>query len=331
MDKLTLPRLGLGCAPLGELFTRLSEDQAKATLEQAWDAGIRYFDTSPFYGHGKSEHRVGAFLRNHDRSQFIVSTKVGRVYEATNDPNFDPAPWSGGLPFQPEFDYSYDGIMRSWEDSLQRLGLSRVDALLIHDLDPGFHDTENLDRSWRDLITSGFKALTELRSSGAIRAVGAGINTMGLIPRFLGELDLDLFLVAMPYTLLDQNVLNEEFPLCQERDIGIVIGAVFASGILVTGAIDGARYAYQPAPQAIIKKTRKIESICHEFSVPLPAAALQFPLAHPQVVSVIPGALAPEHIDTHTVNLAHPIPVEFWTKLKGEGLMHANAPVPVRR
>lgn len=325
---LALPPLGMGCAPLGELFSRLSNAQATATLQAAWDAGIRYFDTSPFYGHGKSEHRVGAFLRDRERSEFMISTKVGRLYKATADRGFDPSPWLGGLPFQATFDYTYDGIMRSWEDSLQRLGLSRVDALLIHDLDPEFHDAARLDRCWRDLADSGFAALDELRSCGAIRAAGAGINLPGLIPRFLTEFDLDLFLVAMPYTLLSQATLAEDFPLCEKAGARVVIGAVFASGILVTGAVDGARYGYQDAPAGIVEKTRRIQSICDAFAVPLPAAALQFPLAHPQVTSVIPGALDPSHIHGHVAHLAHAIPGEFWVRLKEEGLLDASAPVP---
>ncbi|MEE2874138.1 MAG: aldo/keto reductase, partial [Candidatus Latescibacterota bacterium] len=229
-----LSTLGFGGAPLGELFDPVSETEAQETLQAAWDAGIRYYDTAPFYGYGKSEHRLGHFLRQQKRKDFILSSKVGRVLTATRDlDSFDKGGWIGGLPFDYRFDYSYDGIMRSWEDSLQRLGLSSIDVLLIHDLDSFFHDSEQrFSAHVNQLITSGWRALDELRSQGLIKAVGTGLNRMGALPRLIDAVDLDLSIVAMPYTLLDQEVLEEEFPLCEEHGVRIVIGAVFASGIL---------------------------------------------------------------------------------------------------
>jgi D-threo-aldose 1-dehydrogenase len=223
----TITELGFGSAGLGDLFDLLSEEQAQQTLQAAWDAGIRYYDTAPFYGYGKSEHRLGHFLRQQPRNDFVVSTKVGRVLKPTrNHETFDGGFWRGGLPFDFVWDYSYDGIMRSYEDSLQRLSLSCIDLLLIHDLDFGNFPTESLlNAHLHELATSGWRALDELRSTGAIKAVGAGINISGMIPRLLDVVDLDMFLVAMPYTLLDQSVLEEEFPRCAERDVGIVIGA----------------------------------------------------------------------------------------------------------
>ena len=322
--------LGFGCAGLGDLFDILSEEQAQLTLKAAWDAGIRYFDTAPYYGYGKSEHRLGHFLRQQPRNEFVVSTKVGRVLKPTrNHETFDSGFWRGGLPFEHVFDYSYDGIMRSYEDSLQRLSLSSVDLLLIHDLDFGNFPTEALlNAHLYELATSGWRALEELRSSGAAKAVGAGINISGMIPRLLDLLDLDMFLVAIPYTLLDQGVLEEEFPRCAEGEVGIVIGAVFASGILATGPVQDARYAYAPASEEILEKTRRIAEACKRHNTPLGAAAMQFPLAHPLVASIIPGALEPQHVEKNVELFQHDISSALWVELKEEGLIREDAPAP---
>jgi D-threo-aldose 1-dehydrogenase len=325
-----LTQLGMGGAPLGDLFERVPEAQAQATIQAAWEAGVRYFDTAPFYGYGQSEHRFGHFLRQQERRQFAISTKVGRVFKATRDLDaFDRGFWAGGLPFEFYFDYGYEGIMRSWEDSLQRLGLNSVDLLLIHDLDSFFHDSEQrFSAHLNRLITSGWRALEELRSAGLVKGLGAGINRMGAVPRLLDAVDLDFFIIAMPYTLLDQKALDGEFPLCQERGVHIVIGSVFASGILATGPVEGAKYAYAPAPPDILEKTRRMEAVCRRHRVPLAAAALQFPLAHPLVSAVIPGALAPGHIHRNVELFHHPIPEDLWSELKAEGLLRQDAPTP---
>ena len=325
-----LSTLGFGGAPLGELFDPVSETEAQETLQAAWDAGIRYYDTAPFYGYGKSEHRLGHFLRQQERKDFILSSKVGRVLTATRDlDSFDKGGWIGGLPFDYRFDYSYDGIMRSWEDSLQRLGLSSIDVLLIHDLDSFFHDSEQrFSAHLNQLITSGWRALDELRSQGLIKAVGTGLNRMGALPRLIDAVDLDLSIVAMPYTLLDQEVLEEEFPLCEEHGVRIVIGAVFASGILVSGPTEGARYAYNTASPEILDKTRRIQEVCQRHDVPLPAAAMQFPLGHPLVSATIPGAMEPSHIQTNAKWFQHEIPADMWAELKTEGLLREDAPTP---
>ncbi len=325
-----LSTLGFGGAPLGELFDPVSETEAQETLQAAWDAGIRYYDTAPFYGYGKSEHRLGHFLRQQKRKDFILSSKVGRVLTATRDlDSFDKGGWIGGLPFDYRFDYSYDGIMRSWEDSLQRLGLSSIDVLLIHDLDSFFHDSEQrFSAHVNQLITSGWRALDELRSQGLIKAVGTGLNRMGALPRLIDAVDLDLSIVAMPYTLLDQEVLEEEFPLCEEHGVRIVIGAVFASGILVSGPTEGARYAYDTASPEILDKTRRIQEVCQRHDVPLPAAAMQFPLGHPLVSAIIPGAMEPSHIQTNAKWFQHEIPADIWAELKTEGLLREDAPTP---
>ena len=325
-----ISELGFGGAPLGDLFEEVSDECAQSTLQAAWDAGIRYFDTSPYYGYGKSEHRLGYFLRGQKRQEFALSTKVGRVFKAARDlKSFDKGGWVGGLPFTFHFDYSYDGIMRSWEDSLQRTGLNAVELLLIHDLDSFFHDSEQRFSAYvNQLITSGWRALYELRSQGLIKGIGAGLNRMGALPRLLDAVDLDFCIIAMPYTLLDQQVLDEEFPLCQEHGVNIVIGSVFASGILVNGPVEGARYAYEPASEEILEKTRRIKAVCQRHGAPLPAAAMQFPLAHPLVTSIIPGAMAPEHIATNAGWFQHPIPAALWEELKHEGLLRPDAPTP---
>jgi D-threo-aldose 1-dehydrogenase len=321
--------IGYGAAPLGDLFEDVPENLAQETLHSAWDAGIRYYDTSPFYGHGKSEHRVGDFLRQKSHDDFILSTKVGRVFTAARDlKTFDRGLWSNPLPFNFYYDYSYDGIMRSYEDSLHRLGLHSVELLLIHDIDPFFHNEAQIQAYLNQLFTSGWRALDELKSSGAIRGVGAGVNMVGMIPRFLDMMPLDFFIIAIPYTLLDQDALDVDLPLCAEHNVGIVIGAVFASGILVTGPTENATYRYSPAPPEILEKTQRIQQICGQHKVSLPAAALQFPLGHPSVASVIPGAIQPAYITSNLENYNQKIPADLWTELKEAGLLRKDAPVP---
>ena len=321
---------GLGTAPLGDLFVALSEQTAQETLQAAWDVGVRLFDTSPFYGNGKSEHRVGHFLRQQPRDEFVLSTKVGRVFRPVrNSAEFENGGFLGALPFEFTVDYSYDGIMRSYEDSLQRLSLPSIDLLVIHDLDFYFYETEaRVNAYLTQLFTSGWRALDELRRHGLIKGVGAGINELGMIPRFLDLVDLDFFLVAYGYNLLTQAMLAEEFPLCAQRGISIIVGAVFASGILATGAVPGAHYFYAPASPEIIAKTDRIAQVCQRFETPLPCAALQFLLAHPTVAAIIPGALEPAHVQANFDLLQHPIPGELWATLKSEGLLEKDAPTP---
>lgn len=323
-------QLGLGGASLGELFVKVSEEDALATVRAAWDHGIRYFDTAPWYGRGLSELRMGAGLRDRPRDEFVLSTKIGRWLRAPADPDtFSTAPWTGGAPFEVVFDYTYDGIMRAYEQSQLRLGIARYDLAVIHDLDLLYHAPE---AKWAayfgQLAASGWRAVTELKAARLIRGVGFGINQRGMIPRFLDALDPDFFLVAMPYTLLHQEVLDEEFPRCEERGVGFVIGAVFQSGILATGAIVGATYDYAPARPEALERVRRVEAICARHSVPLAAAALQFPLGHPSVAAVIPGAFRPEQVERNVASFRHPIPADLWAELKHEGLLRADAPVP---
>jgi len=332
---LALPAMGLGCGTLGDPDEVISEAQAQATLQAAWDGGIRYFDTAPWYGNTKSEHRLGHFLRQQPRQEFTVTTKVGRVYFRPDDPaGFGHSPWmarwKGGLPFDLRFDYSRDGLLRSYEDSLMRLGLNRVDALVIHDLDFRHQKTEEGVARALDVLENegGYRLLRDLKEAGEIKAIGVGINHDGMIKRFLERFEIDYFLIAMPYTLLDQTAMDREFDLCAEHGAGVVIGAVFASGILAHGAGEGGRYAYQPASAEIIERVRRMEAVCTRFGTALSTAALQFPLAHPLVASVIPGANSPGQVAQNLDALSASVPGELWIELKSAGLLRSDAPVP---
>lgn len=317
--------MGLGAAHLGGMYNRVDGTLAQATLTAAWDNGIRYFDTAPFYGRGLSEHRLGSFLIDRPRSEFVVTTKVGRVLHRPADPeHFDRAPWDGGLNFEIEFTYSYEGVMRAYEQSLMRLGLDTVDALMIHDPEAVKDDAAMM----RDLVEGAGRALAELRRSGDIKAYGMGLNAAASLTDIAPRLDIDFAIVAMPYTLLDQSALNAGLQRCTDENIGIIIGAPYASGILATGPGPDARYRYRSAPEDIQERVRRIQAICVAHGIDLPAAALQFPLAHPAVVSIIPGSARPQEVTANIAYLTQPIPASFWADLKTEGLIDAAAPVP---
>jgi D-threo-aldose 1-dehydrogenase len=326
---LELPVFGLGTAHVGELYSKVSEPDSQATFDAAWNAGVRYYDTAPWYGRGLSEHRTGAFLRTKPRDEFKITTKVGRTLHRPKDPaHFDRAPWTGGLNFEVRFDYSHDGIMRSYEQALQRLALDTVDALVIHDMDEMFHAPEVLARHQRDLSSSGISALQELKKSGDIKAYGMGINTGEALSKIASQVDIDFCIVAMPYTLIDQASLHAGMADCVRRGVSVIIGAPFASGILVTGSGGNAKYGYAAASPQVEEKVRGIEAVCKAHDVALPAAALQFPLAHPAVVAIIPGAARPLEVTQNVASLGTPIPGAFWSDLKSRGLIDADAPVP---
>ena len=325
--EVELTQFGFGTASLGDIFALVSEEEAQATLQTLWDHGIRYFDTAPLYGWGLSEHRVGNFLYQKPRDEFVLSTKVGRILRAPAIKEGFKAPWfKGGLPYDHVFDYSYDGIMRSYEDSLQRLRLNRIDLLAIHDLE-ALHHGEGLQVFRDQLSSGGWRALEELRSTGEVRAIGAGINEIGVISWFLEYFDLDFFILARHYTLLEQEALDEALPLCRERDIGIILASVFNSGILVTGTSEDAKYVYEIAPPEIIEKVKQLERVCHRHNVSLAAAAIQFPLAHPCVTTVIPGALHPREVEEDLGYFQEEIPSALWAELKAEGLLRRDAPI----
>ena len=264
-------QLGMGGASLGDAREIYPEHQAEATLEAAHAAGIGYFDTSPWYGNGKSELRFGRVLRTKPRDSFVLSTKVGRVHLRPADPdNYAHPRWVGGLPFEPRFDYTRDGVLKSYEHSLTRLA-STGRPTSIHDLDPRHQQSqEGVAQALHQLCNQGgYQALADLKARGEIKAIGAGVNHVGMISRFLERCDIDFFLVAMPYTLLEQEALDGELQLCQEKGISIVIGAPFASGILARGPAPGALYRYQPAEPEIIDKATRIAAVCARHNVPL--------------------------------------------------------------
>jgi len=330
---LELPRLGLGGASLGNIFNVVPEAEADATIDAAWDAGVRFYDTSPWYGRGLSEHRIGRGLYLRPPGEAIVSTKVGRVLFPPDDiAAFEASErsWPNGLKFQHRHDYSYAGVMRSYEQSLQRLRRNRVDVLVIHDLDLANLGTEERVNQHLDELEAGggMRALEELKAAGLIKAIGAGVNRVGTIPRFLERFELDFFLVALPYTLAEQPVLDTEFPLCEQRGVGVIIGGVFASGILATGPVPGARYNYQIANDEQRTRIGRIEAVCERYGVPLAAAALQFTLHHPIVASVIPGAFHPDHPRRNVRSMRVEIPADLWGELKHAGLLRHDAPTP---
>ncbi|MBN9315421.1 MAG: aldo/keto reductase [Devosia sp.] len=323
---LRLPPMGFGAAHLGGMYNRVSGETAHATLKAAWDNGIRFFDTAPYYGRGLSEHRVGDFLIDKPRDEFVITTKVGRYFKRPADPrNFDRTPWGGGLNMEIVWDYSYDGILRAYEQSLLRLGLDTVDALLIHDpeaaADPNGPKLE-------DLTASGYKALEELKRSGQIKAIGMGLNAAPSLATIAPLVPLDFCIVAMPYTLLDQTALTTGLKRCVDENISVIIGAPYASGILATGPGPNARYRYGIAEPDIQDKTRRIQAVCARHGVSLQAAALQFPLAHPAVVSVIPGGARPEEVTANIGFIEETIPAALWSDLRNEGLIDPEAPTP---
>jgi D-threo-aldose 1-dehydrogenase len=323
-------QLGMGGASLGDMREVLPEAQASATVEAAHAAGIGYFDTSPWYGNGKSELRFGHVLRTKPRDSFVISTKVGRVHARPADPDAYRHPgWVGGLPFEPRFDYTRDGVLKSYEMSLARLGLNRVEALLIHDLDPRHQRSEaGVDRGLDQLDAGGgYRALADLKARGEIAAIGAGINLAGMIPRFLERWPVDFFLVAMPYTLLDQGGLDE-LDMCAERSVSVVIGAPYASGVLVRGPRPDALYDYRPATPEVLARAQRIFDVCRRHDVPLAAAALQFPFGHPSVAAVIPGPVAPEEVRSNLAWMRRDVPQALWAELGSEGLVRQDAPTP---
>ncbi|MBV8103118.1 MAG: aldo/keto reductase [Hyphomicrobiales bacterium] len=322
--------LGLGTAPLGDLFDRVEDNEAAAVIAAALDGGVRYFDTSPWYGRGQSEHRLGRALYRRNRDELVISTKIGRLLRRPRKPGPIRDQWIGGLNFETLYDYGYDGVMRSFEDSLQRLGINSIDLLLVHDLDSWIHkNPARLDAYFAQLITGGWRALAQLRDSGAIKGIGAGLNARETIPRFLDLFDIDFFLLAMRYTLLETDVLDDEFPRCAERGVGIVIGGGYNSGILATGAVPGAMYNYEPAGPQILERVARIEAVCKRWNVPLAAAALQFPLGHPIVASIIPGAIATKQVEQNLAAFRHKVPADLWAELKHAKLVRADAPTPV--
>jgi D-threo-aldose 1-dehydrogenase len=324
---LAVTTLGFGGAPLGDLYARLDEASAVATVETALAAGVTLLDTSPLYGHGLSEHRIGAALRRSGRKDVVISTKIGRVALPFAGRG-DGSGYLGGLPHGMRFDYSYDGAMRSLEQSALRLGVDRLDIVLIHDVDVWTHGQDMIERRFSEAMDGAYRALDDLRSAGAVKAIGVGVNEAGMCERFARAGDFDTMLLAGRYSLLEQPALASFMPLAQEKGIGLMLGGVFNSGILATGPVAGAKYNYRPAPPDILARVAAIEAVCTRHGVPLRRAALQFPLGHPAVASLVMGAVRPEEVADQAAEIAAPVPAALWTELKAEGLLGADVPVP---
>jgi len=315
---LFVTRMGMGCAALGSLYHEVTDDSARQSVEVAWSRGINYFDTAPLYGHGRSEERLGRVLRTLPRDSFVISTKVGRVLCPADSNRVESAYFEKPAAFEPVFDFSYEGVMRSFEESLRRLGLDRVDILLIHDPDDHYQDA----------LLGAYPTLHELRSQGAVKAIGVGMNQTHLLAQFAREGDFDCFVLAGRYTLIDHSGLKEILPLCEQKGISVIIGGPYNSGILASGAVSGAKFNYQDAPAEIVERVRKLEEVCRRHSVPLKAAAVQFPLAHPAVASVIPGPRSAVEVEENLAQMAVPIPGDFWRDLQTDNLLPDEAPVP---
>ncbi|CAN5234312.1 aldo/keto reductase [soil metagenome] len=325
---LMVTDMGFGAAPIGNFLKPISEETSNAMVQRAWNSGMRYFDTAPLYGHGLSELRLGHSLRWKPRNDFVISSKVGRVLQPASRDSIDFAPWVDAAPFKFHFDYSYDGAMRSLEDSLQRMAIERIDIAFIHDCDVFNHGAEQQKIYFKQAMEGAYKALLKMREQGMVKAIGFGVNEWQVCHEALKQGDFDGFLLAGRYTLLEQDSLDEFLPECERRGVAIVIGGGLNSGILATGAVPGAKYNYAPAPAHIMEKVRKIESVCAEYGVPLAAAALQFLIAHPAVASHVPGTRTVEQMDQNVAWVGHPIPPAFWQDLKRKGLLRQDAPTP---
>ena len=326
---IEIDMLGFGCASMGNLYHTVSDSESLEILEAAWNCGFRYFDTAPHYGQGLSERRIGDLLRQFSHEDYVLSSKVGRLLQSAGYAT-ERHGFLSPMPFDIVYDYSYDGVMRSYEDSLQRLGLDRIDILYMHDIGAVTHGPAN-EQLFPIAMDGGFRAMDKLRREGCVSAIGLGVNEIEVCEAAMAHGDWDCFLLAGRYTLLEQLALDSFMPKCVEKNCSIVIGGPYNSGILATG-ISGTgpwHYDYGPAPESVVGKVAAIETVCADFAVPLAAAALQFPLSHPAVVSVIPGIGKVGRVQ-QTLELYNTvIPDRFWSALLAKGLIHASTPVPM--
>ncbi len=320
---LSLTMLGLGSAPMGGLYSPTSYAEAQATTEAAWAHGIRYFDTAPYYGYTRSERRLGALLSDRDRGTYAISTKAGRLMVPDESVGDEENGWVRPLPFRPTYDYTYDAVLKSFEDSQQRLGVVRIDILYIHDIGRYTHGDRH-EHYWHQLTSGGgFRALLELRRSGRVTAIGLGVNETEVVQDAMQEADLDVVMLAGRYTLLEQMSL----PLlekCARAGTGIVIAGPFNSGVLAGNN----KFNYEDAPSEIVQRVQALKAVCDRFDVTLPAAALHFPMAHPAVVSCVTGARSAEQLQTNVAWFENSIPAELWTELRKLGLVDEAAPLP---
>lgn len=318
--------MSFGAAPIGNFNRSFTDAEARGMVDQAWDLGVRYFDTAPGYGRGLSEYRLGHALHERRVDDYVVSTKVGRVLRPAS---FTPAsdPWVQGPPFEAYFDYTYDGVMRSFEDSLQRLLTDHVDIVLMHDIDRFTHGSHQKEM-FETAIGSGFKALEELRAQGAVAAIGVGVNEADVCAEAVRRTDADCVLLAGRYTLLEQEPLDDLLPLCSERGIGVVLGGVYNSGVLATGPIEGARFNYGPAPAKVVERAARLQAHCARHDVALAAAALQFAAAHSAVSTICTGSRDQKQQAQAAAWFEESIPPQLWDDLRADDLIREDAPTP---
>jgi D-threo-aldose 1-dehydrogenase len=315
---LALTELSLGCAQLGNLYREVSDDDATATVDQAWDLGVRYFDTAPHYGLGLSERRLGTALARRSRTDYVLSSKVGRILAPIDVASgLDDEGYVVPATHRRTWDFSRDGIRRSLEESLDRLGLDRLDIVYLHDP----------DEHWDDVLRTGYPALDELRADGLVRAIGAGMNQSAMLADLVRSTDVDLVMIAGRYTLLEQSALDDLLPLCRARGVGVVAAGVFNSGLLSRSRPgEGARYDYAPAPPHIVERARDIAAVCEHHGTTLPAAALAFPLAHAAVVTACVGARSPRQVERNVALYRETVHSDLWADLKAHGLLREDAP-----
>ena len=314
--------LSFGGAPIGNLYRETGDADARAAIDAAWRSGVRYFDTAPHYGLGLSERRLGEALSERPRDEYVISTKVGRLLVPGDDGPGLSEGYAVRAGLRRRWDFSRDGVLRSLEGSLERLGLDRVDVLYLHD--PDDH--------WEQAAGQAYPALAELRDQGVVRAIGAGMNQSEMLARFVRETDIDLIMLAGRYTLLEQGALDELLPLCVERGVGVIAVGVFNSGLLSRAWPErGAKYDYADAPVDLVERARALAAVCERHGVALPAAALQFPFAHPAVVSVGVGCRTAAQLERNVELFGAPVPGALWGELVAEGLLRADAPVPAVR
>jgi D-threo-aldose 1-dehydrogenase len=324
---LQVTSLGFGTAPLGDLYSHLDDSTAIGAIERALALGINLVDTSPLYGRGLSEHRCGTAIRRSPREAIVVCTKVGRWMDPFHGPSGESG-FVGGQPHRAVIDYSYDGTMRSVEQSLLRLGTDRLDLLLIHDVDVWTHGADAIESRFREAMSGAYVALDRLRGEKVVAGIGVGVNEAEMCVRFAEAGSFDTMLLAGRYSLLEQPALEHFLPLALRQGIGVMLGGVFNSGILATGAVTGAKYNYRDAPAEILTKVARIARVCAAHGVALPTAALHFALGHPAVASVVLGAQSAAEVERNLASLASVVPSALWSDLKTEQLLNPDAPVP---
>jgi D-threo-aldose 1-dehydrogenase len=316
-SNLDVTSIGLGTAPLGGLFSAVSDADAEATIERAWSLGVRFFDTAPLYGFGLAERRLGSFLRQQKRDSFAISTKVGRLLRTPDGTTVEDDHFKDAPALRPKFDFSYNGVMRSVEESLDRLGLDRVDVLLVHDPDDHYDEA----------VSGAFRALLRLRDDGTVKAIGSGMNQSEMLARFAQAVPVDCFLLAGRYTLLDQGALDALFPVCTAKNIGILLGGIYNSGILANPHT-GAKFNYEDADAGLVARALELDQLCRKHGTELKAAAFQFCMAHPAVTVAVTGARNAAEVADNIAMSERPVPQAFWQELRAKNLVDPRAPLP---